>query len=139
MARWKSLLRGGRHWHRSPCLVALLSTIALISFMLATPGDQAGHGRSSLRMLAQLGEDYAEPVKPPKYPGAAIVTLAGGDTSGRHLLALIQSLRDVKTELPIVVLLARGGLGSAACSNQTWKKEMNRSQVQCDGPGTIGL
>lgn len=91
-------------------------------------------------MLAQLGEDRAEePVKPSKYPGAAIVTLAGGDTSGRHLLALIQSLRDVKTELPIVVLLARGGLGSAACSNQTWKAEINRSQVQCDGPGTIGV
>ena len=74
-----------------------------------------------------------------KYPGSAIVTLAGGDTSARHLIALLQSLRDVKTELPVIVLLARGGLGSQACKNQTWKTLMNRSSVSCGDYGTIGM
>lgn len=139
MARWKCRGTTFKSRHRFPCLVALLSCIALISFIWVASRDQGGHSRSSLRVLAQLGdEDLPDAAPPSKYPGTAIVTLAGGDTSGKHLLALIQSLRDVKTELPIVVLLARGGLGSAACANQTWKEEMNRTQVQCDGPGTIG-
>lgn len=50
------------------------------------------------------------PAKNP-YEGAAIVTLAGGDSSARSFVALLQSIRDVGTTLPIVVLLARGGLG----------------------------
>jgi hypothetical protein len=73
-----------------------------------------------------------------KYPGAAIVTLAGGDTSARNLVALLQSLRDVGTTLPIVILLARGGLGSAVCVDPEWKKRMNRSDVRCGSEDTIG-
>ena len=72
------------------------------------------------------------------YSGAAIVTLAGGDTSGKHAIALIQSLRDVGTVLPIVVLLARGGLGSGACHNNTWRRINNRDHIQCTGKETIG-
>lgn len=72
------------------------------------------------------------------YEGAAIVTLAGGDTSGKHAIALIQSLRDVGTVLPIVVLLARGGLGSATCHNNTWRRINNRDHIECRGPDTIG-
>jgi len=71
--------------------------------------------------------------------GAAIVTLAGGDNSARNLLALIQSLRDVKTVLPIIILLARGSIGSAACVNNTWKKLVGRPDVRCTRfPDTIG-
>ena len=74
----------------------------------------------------------------PKYPGAAFVTLAGGDASARNLVALLQSLRDVGTTLPIIVLLARGGLGSAACQDHDWKKKVGRPDVSCLGPDTIG-
>ena len=74
----------------------------------------------------------------PLYPGAAIVALAGGDASGRNMVALLQSLRDVKTTLPIIILLARGGLGSAACNDHDWKKKVGRPDVQCSGPDTIG-
>lgn len=83
-------------------------------------------------------EVEASPTQPPsKYPGAAIITLAGGDVSGRNLVALLQSLRDVNTTLPIVVLLARGGLGSAVCSDQDWKARNNRSNVRCGSADTI--
>lgn len=79
-----------------------------------------------------------QPALPGPYEGAAIVTLAGGDTSAKHAIVLIQSLRDVGTVLPIVVLLARGGLGSAACQNNTWRRINNRDHIQCTGPDTIG-
>ncbi len=72
------------------------------------------------------------------YDGAAFVTLAGGDASARNLVALVQSLRDVGTKLPIVILLARGGLGSAVCIDNDWKKKMGRPDVNCGGPDTIG-
>jgi hypothetical protein len=74
---------------------------------------------------------------PNPYEGAAFVTLAGGDASARNLVALLQSFRDVGTTLPIVILLARGGLGSAACHNSDWKKSVNRPSVDCSGPDTI--
>ena len=79
------------------------------------------------------------PVAKSVYDGAAIVTLAGGDTSAKHAIALIQSLRDVKTVLPIIVLLARGGLGSATCHNNTWRRINNRDHIECRGPDTIGV
>ena len=123
----------------------------MLYFFVASDSLAFSKSRSSLRVLAQLDHDAIHDAEeweigirvtatstPPKYPGAAIVTLAGGDTSARHLVALLRSLRDVATELPIIVLLARGGLGSAACSNQTWKDENNRSRVACGGFGTIG-
>lgn len=80
----------------------------------------------------------AVPAAKTPYDGAAIVTLAGGDTSAKHAIALIQSLRDVKTVLPIIVLLARGGLGSATCHNNTWRRINNRDHIECRGPDTIG-
>jgi hypothetical protein len=112
---------------------------------------------ASRRRIAQAAEDrYLEegfeadteptsrrstPPAPPKnpYEGAAIVSLAGGDASGRNFLALLQSLRDVGTTLPIIVLLARGNIGSAACMNHDWKKKVGRPDVSCTGPDTIGM
>lgn len=78
------------------------------------------------------------PSPKPRYEGAAIVTLAGGDEAARGLIALLQSLRDVGTTLPVVILLARGALGSAACRNPEWKKRVGRPDVDCRGPDTIG-
>ena len=96
---------------------------------IATDGRKA-------TLLADKG--VASPPSNSPYAGAAIVTLSGGDTSGRNCVALVQSLRDVGTVLPIVVLLARGGLGSAACQNRTWKEENNRPDVRCGSEHTIG-
>ena len=48
--------------------------------------------------------------------GTAIVTMAAGDEAGLTSLALMQSLRDVGTRVPrLVVLLMQGGTGSADC------------------------
>jgi hypothetical protein len=114
-------------------------------------GTEFFKGRGALRLVGQslsnlawLEEEHSIETKSTpaldgsRYPGGAIVTLAGGDPSAKNLIALLRSLRDVKTELPVIVLLARGGLGSAACSNDKWKRSMNRSHIQCGGPHTIG-
>ena len=79
---------------------------------------------------------------PPPVPGApptddeladtAIVTMATGDPSARDAVALIQSLRDVGTRIPrILVLLVRGGVGSADCHNLTAKTAVGRQEVAC--------
>ena len=82
--------------------------------------------------------DSVAVTSPRPYEGAAIVTLAGGDEAARGLIALLQSLIDVGTTIPVVILLARGALGSAACRNPEWKKRMGRPDVDCRGPYTIG-
>jgi hypothetical protein len=46
----------------------------------------------------------------------AFVTMAAGDDAGRMAVALMQSLRDVETRVPnLVVMLMIGGVGSAHC------------------------
>lgn len=68
----------------------------------------------------------------------AIVTMATGDGHARLAIALVQSLRDVGTRVPhIVVLLSRGGVGSKDCQDYTWKKAHGRGEVDCSGPNTI--
>jgi len=63
----------------------------------------------------------------------AIVTMAAGDEAGRLVVALVQSLRDVETRVPnIVVMLSRGGLGSKQCQDIAWKRERGRENVRCD-------
>ena len=98
------------------------------------------HSGRALAAAAAAAASPSAEAKPvdPRFAGAAYITLAGGDTSGRNCVALVQSLRDVGTVIPIVVLLVRGGLGSAACSNQTWKEQMNRTEIRCGSDQTIG-
>lgn len=68
----------------------------------------------------------------------AIVTMATGDDAARLAVALVQSLRDVKTRVPhIVVLLSKGGLGSADCKDDNWKRAHGRERVPCDGNDVI--
>jgi len=70
--------------------------------------------------------------------GTAIVTMATGDENARLALALVQSLRDVKTRVPhIVVLLSRGGIGSRHCNDYAWRVAHGRQGVDCSGPNTI--
>lgn len=68
----------------------------------------------------------------------AIVTMATGDGHARLAISLVQSLRDVSTRVPhIVVLLSRGGVGSKDCQDYNWKKSHGRVEVDCSGPHTI--
>lgn len=68
----------------------------------------------------------------------AVVTMAAGDESARLAIALVQSLRDTQTRIPhIVVMLARGGSGSADCQNGTWKRAVGREDRKCQAPDAI--
>lgn len=108
-----------------------------------------GFGTSSRRRA--IGLDFSDdnfspdslrvqlaPSPAPLYDQAAIVMLVGGDEAGRGVVALLQSLRDVKTTIRIILLLVRGALGSEACRNPEWKKKVGRPDVDCRGPDTIG-
>jgi hypothetical protein len=68
----------------------------------------------------------------------AIITLATGDKSAKDAVALLQSLRDVNTQVPtLLVLLSRGGMGSEDCKNVTWKQINSRQHVSCSSLDTI--
>lgn len=68
----------------------------------------------------------------------AFVTMATGDESGRHAVALIQSLRDSNSRIPnVLVLLVRGGGGSSDCKDPIKRKERGRDNVFCDGFDTV--
>lgn len=88
---------------------------------------------------ATAAGDSAPPEDGPKnLRNSAIVTLVGGDSSARHALVLFQRLRDVGTRIPhVVALLARGGHGSDACHNATWKRSVGRASVDCGSNETI--
>lgn len=50
----------------------------------------------------------------------------------------MRSLRDAGTQVPnLVVLLSRGGLGSADCNDGAWKKANKREHISCGGLETI--
>ena len=61
--------------------------------------------------------------------GTAIVTMATGDAAARSATALMQSLRDVGTRVPqLIVLLFRGGHGSKWCDNYARKKAVRSGE-----------
>jgi hypothetical protein len=65
----------------------------------------------------------------------AIVTMATGDEAARMATALIASLKDVKTQVPnIIVLAPRGGMGSKDCRSEEWKRANHREGIVCSGP-----
>jgi len=64
---------------------------------------------------------------------SAFVSMASGDEAGMMALVLMQSLRDVGTAVPnLVLMLMRGGKGSANCLDPAWKSARNRTDVRCD-------
>ena len=97
--------------------------------------DVAGSGLGK----AVIAKPRVVPIPVPDYlVGTAIVTMAAGDESGRLAVGLVQSLRDSGTQVPeIVVMLARGGKGSADCQNSTWKALMGRGNRLCQAPDAI--
>jgi len=90
--------------------------------------------RSSLAASLHRSERAAGAV-PAYLEGTAIITLATGEESARHVVALVQSLRDTGTQVPrIVALVSRGGRGSSLCLNRTLMDERGRGHVACDSP-----
>ena len=68
----------------------------------------------------------------------AFITMATGDESARHAVALVQSLRDTNTRIPTVhVMLFRGGAGSVDCNNPFLRKARGRDHINCDGTDTV--
>lgn len=64
--------------------------------------------------------------------GTAFVSMAAGDVAGRQAIALFSSLRTVQTRIPrMLLLLPRGGTGSADCQNEAWKKARGRENIPC--------
>lgn len=96
-----------------------------------------GSGSSALAIPIMPSVSPAPPT--PEYlKDTAIVTLATGDTSARLALTLMKSLRDAGTQVPnLVVLLSRGGLGSADCNDGAWKKAHEREDISCASDKTI--
>lgn len=67
----------------------------------------------------------------------AIITMVAGNSAARHAVVLLQSLLDVGTKVPVVVMLQQGGMGSPECLDNKWKAAHNRSNVRCNGADTI--
>jgi len=64
--------------------------------------------------------------------------MASDDDAGRLAVTLMQSLRDVGTTVPhLVVVLMRGGIGSADCHDHEWKRRRGRGSVNCNSENTI--
>jgi hypothetical protein len=75
---------------------------------------------------------------PPFCPPPSLLAQASGDENGLLALALVQSLRDVGTTVPtILIMLMRGGVGSADCVNPEWKAARGRTEVRCHSGDTI--
>lgn len=70
------------------------------------------------------------------YKDTAMITLATGDSAAKHAVVLLKGLRDTGTQIPhLIVLLSRGGMGSADCHNETLRNQRNR-HYHCSGPLT---
>lgn len=141
-AQWRNLLESG---------AMSLGDGAIPISEEDTSAAASGHGTTDLLPLAEaLG--FAPPSKvqqdasshasggstPDWLVGTAVVTMAAGDDAGRLAVALVQSLRDSGTQVPVIeVMLARGGRGSADCNNGTWKAARGRSGIPCNSPDAI--
>lgn len=114
----------------------------------AAGGAMHGTGHTS----GSAGSRHAAPSSEPLPPGrwslredpvlnltnTAFISMASSDESGKLALAMFQSLRDVGTQVPhLVLMLARGGVGSADCQSTEWRKANGRENIRCSGPDTI--
>lgn len=125
------------------CVILLLVGLGLSGRFSANPLDSAGSSTASMGMFnkgssGSRGKGFSrggravpaikvqtETVAKEKegsqeqqhlHANTAIVTLATGDQAARLAISLVQSLRDVETKIPnVIVMLSRGGVGSADC------------------------
>jgi len=65
----------------------------------------------------------------------AIITLVAGNAAARDAVVLVQSLVDVGTRYPIVVMAQQGGIGSPECKDSKRRHRLNR-HVDCAGNET---
>jgi len=80
----------------------------------ATPQPRTELSVDGLGHISYSAEDLKD---------TAMVSMASDDHSARLALALMQSLRDVGTQVPnLVLLLPRGGIGSDDCRDEAWRK-----------------
>ena len=71
----------------------------------------------------------------PDLTGCAFVSMATADESARLALVMFQTLRDVGTRAPhLVLILMRGGFGSRHCSDAAWMLSKGRLGVGCGAP-----
>jgi hypothetical protein len=91
--------------------------------------DSRSISHFKLLPVAEAGESSLGP--------RAIITMVAGNVAARHAVVLLQSLIDVGTRVPVIVMLQQGGLGSPECQDKPWKAAHNRSHVHCAGPDTI--
>ena len=67
----------------------------------------------------------------------AAVTMASGDESAKGAVVWAQTMRDVGTQIPnLLVMLCRGGIGSPDCLNTSWRAERGRENVGCGDAAT---
>lgn len=93
--------------------------------------DKTSKDRSHPKMVFPVPTDE-------ELENTALITMATGDESARHAVALIQSLRDTNTRIPNVhVMVFRGGAGSVDCNNPFLRKARGRDHIQCDGTETV--
>lgn len=101
---------------------------------LERPRKEGGSGGGRDRFWPRM--DFPVPTDA-ELADTALVTMATGDESGRHAVALIQSLRDSGTRIPnILVMLFRGSPGSADCQDPVKRKKRQRDHISCEGPDT---
>jgi len=140
-----SWLKGGRCSFRilAILLYILIAIVALTSigryYRIKMPGMA-----NVWRLSKMFRKDYAAnqarktalKAQRELYKDTAIITLATGDSAAKHAIVLLKTLRDTNTQIPnLVVLLSRGGMGSADCHNETLRNTRNR-HYPCSGPLT---
>lgn len=95
-------------------------------------------GASSPGSVATGSAAVADADLPEYLRGTAFVSMAAGDVAGRQAIALFSSLRTVQTRIPrMLLLLPRGGLGSADCQSADWKTARGRQSIPCYSPEAI--
>lgn len=135
--------RGGRNRFLASLLYLLIAFVALTSigryYRIRLPGIA-----NVWRIGRMFRRDYAEiqarrtSIKQTRelYKDTAMITLATGDSAAKHAIVLLKTLRDSGTQIPnLIVLLSRGGMGSADCHNETLRNTRNR-HYPCSGPLT---
>jgi hypothetical protein len=127
-----------------PVLVGFILGVVVVALWLPTgppmgiPSIKAGKNNTKFPQVMNPQRKVVDPGELAYLDGTAIITMATGDKSAKDAVALMQSLRDVNTQVPnLIVLLSRGGMGSDDCNNATWKRENARQHVGCGDMTTI--
>lgn len=67
----------------------------------------------------------------------AIITMVAGNSAARNAVAWLQSLVDVGTSYPVIIMLQQGGGGSPECLDRKFMRDRDRGTIRCDGNLTV--